>query len=176
MGAASPRFWQVDRSRSTTEVPDLRDCKTDGTTDGQGHSMMKLLPMKYPEPRSAEPLVSLVCGVPALGIGLVALIALFLQPGPGPMGAQRFLSEADVSVVERDSWGRVTYQKPAIAILPSTELLGMLTAGLCSAGLGVYLSRRRRPHCRVTTCKAGMIGCAVVLLILWMMVVVAASR
>jgi hypothetical protein len=137
---------------------------------------MKLLPMKYSERPSGEPLVSLLCGVPAVGIGLVALIALFLQPGGGPMGVKRFFSEEDVSVVERDKRGLVTYQKPAIAMLPSAVFSGMLSAGLCSAALGVYLSRRRRPHCRVTTCEAGMIVCAIAFFIQWMIVVDAASR
>jgi len=142
----------------------------------QDRSTMKLLLMKSPERRSAEPLVSLVCGAPALGIGLVALVALFLPPAQGRMGAKRFFSEEDVSVVERDSRGLVTYQKPAVAIVPSTEFLGMLSAGLCSAALGIYLSRHRRPHCRVTTCKAGIIVCAFVFFILWTMIVIAASR
>jgi hypothetical protein len=136
---------------------------------------MKLLPMRYSERRSGEPLVSLVCGVPAMGIGLFALIALFLQSVPGPMGVKQFFSEEDVSVVERDNRGLITYRKPAIAILPSAVFLGILSAGLCSAALGVYLSRRRRPHCRVTTCKADMIVCAIVFFIQWTMVIIAAS-
>jgi hypothetical protein len=139
--------------------------------------MMKLLPMKLKHPttwREGEPLISLLCGVPAVGIGLVVLIAIILLSRP--TGTNRFFIDEDVSVVERDSRGLVTYHKPATAAIPSVEILGILSAGMSCAGLGIYLSRRRRPHCRVTTCKAGMISCATVFFILWLMIVLAALR
>ena len=139
--------------------------------------MMKLLPLNYPERRrSGEPLLSLVCSAPAVGIGVVALIALFLEPVRGPLGATSFFGKEDISFVERDRFGNITYIKPMVAVLPSTELLGMLSAGLCSAALGLYLSRRRRPHCRVMTCKVGIIVCSIVFFVVWTMIVIAASR
>jgi hypothetical protein len=135
-----------------------------------------ILPRTVPRPRSAEPMISLVLGAPAAGIGLVVLIAIFVLLVQGPSGKKRFFAQEDLSVMERDSRGVVTYQKPVFAILPSTELLGILSAGLSCATLGIYLSRRRRPNCRVTTCKAGMIACASAFFVLWSIIVVAAFR
>jgi hypothetical protein len=138
--------------------------------------MKLILPTTVPRHRLAEPMISLILGVPAAGIGLVVLIAIFVRPDQGLSGTRRFFAEEDVSVVERDIRGLVTYQRPRTAIVPSTELLGILSAGLSCASLGIYLSRRRRPYCRVTTCKAGMIACASAFFILWLMIVVAAFQ
>jgi hypothetical protein len=133
---------------------------------------MRLLPMGPPTiRREGEPVISLVCGVPAVSIGIGALFVCLFA---GPPGAHRFFNTQDFSIVERDTWGLVMYQKPSSATLPSTELLGMLSAGFGSAALGIYLSRRQRPQCRVTTCKAGMIVCSIIFFLLWTMIVIAA--
>jgi hypothetical protein len=134
---------------------------------------MKLQPVESPQRNSGEPMVSLVFGVLAVGVGLAALLAFFLAHSHGPVGAKRFFTKEDVSYVERDSQGLVTYKRPATAVVPSAELLGMLSGGLSSALLGIYLSRRRRPHCRVTTCMVGIIVCAIAFFILWTMIVIA---
>ena len=138
--------------------------------------MKLILPPTAPRRRSAEPMISLVLGVAAVGIGLVVMIAIFVLLVQGPSGKKRFFAQEDLSFVERDSRGVVTYQKPVFAVIPSTELLSILSAGLSCAALGIYLSRRRRPYCRVTTCKVGMIACAFAFFILWSMIVVAAFR
>jgi hypothetical protein len=120
-------------------------------------------------------MISLVCGVPAISIGLGAIVVL-LSPlfGKAPDGSETFYEFSNVAVAERDSNGWIVATKPVIRLLPSSTLLGMLSVGMCWAGLGIYLGRRRSPHRRVTTSAAGMLACAIAFFAVWILILSAA--
>ena len=136
--------------------------------------MMRLLPMKESKEREREPVISLVCGVPALSIGLGAMILLSSHLGSAPTGSEKFYTFENVGVEERDRMGRIIIISPVIRLLPSMQLLWMLCVGACLAGLGIHLSRRRWPHRRATTSIAGIIACAMAFFLAWILFVVAA--
>jgi hypothetical protein len=136
--------------------------------------MMRLLPMKESKAHRGEPVISLVCGAPALSIGLGAIVLLLSYVADVPIGLKEFYKT--VPVGKRDEMGLVVRIYETENILPSRQLQGMLFAGACWAGVGIYLSRRRWPHRKVTTSAAGLIVCASAYFLAWSLFVKAAYR
>ena len=109
--------------------------------------MMRLLPTKESTGRGGEPVISLICGVPALGIGLGAMVLLLSYLADVPIGSKNFYQVENIPVeVPREWIGQVITSIPIKRIIPSVQLQGMILVGMCSAALGVYLSRRRWPR------------------------------
>jgi hypothetical protein len=134
--------------------------------------MMRLLPIKESTGRGVEPVISLVCGVPALGIGLGAMVLLLSYLADVPIGSKNFYQIENIPVdAPRERIGQVITSNPIKRIIPSFQLQGMILVGMCSAGLGVYLSRRRWPRRRVTTSAAGIFVCAIAFFIVWILFV-----
>jgi hypothetical protein len=141
--------------------------------------MDRLLPMAGPHldrhHRRGEPVISLLCGVPALTIGLGAIILLWSYLVDKPIGSAEFYQYVLISVEGTDGTGLVAV-RPVQCRLPSVQLLAMLFIGVCWAGLGIHLSRRRWPQCRVCTSAAGLIACATAFCLAWLLLALAASR
>jgi hypothetical protein len=134
---------------------------------------MKLLPMRERIARGGEPLVSLVCGVPALSLGLGAMILLLSYLVGVPLGPPRFYTVELAATLSIDALGRTIPMKPAECIVPSMLMLWTLFVGGSCGGLGMYLSRIRSEHRPALTSAAGLISCSIalglasLLLILW---------
>jgi hypothetical protein len=136
--------------------------------------MLILPPIKNSEGPRGEPVISLVCGVPALSIGLGAIVLLWLHLALLPLGSENFYKFERVGVNLYDPTGRLIKVQPVDRLIPTPQLQGMLFAGMCSAGLGVHLSRWRWPHRRITTSAAGIITCALAFFAGWILIVMAA--
>jgi hypothetical protein len=113
-------------------------------------------------------MISLMCGVPSLAIGLGSLVLLtsYLIHRPiGPPGLHQI------------EWFRVHPTSPTLVslVLPSGDLLVILGAGVWCGGIGIYLARRRRPHRRATTSIAGMMTCATAMVLAWILFAWAAT-
>ncbi|MFI5458705.1 MAG: hypothetical protein ACHRXM_25025 [Isosphaerales bacterium] len=121
-------------------------------------------------------MISLVLGVPALSIGLGAMILLSSYLAGQPIGSAEFYRIELVRVEETDSRGQIVVGTPAEHILPSAQLLVMIAVGMCCGGLGIHLSRRRWRHRRVATSAAGMIACAIAFFLAWTLFAWAAYR
>jgi hypothetical protein len=130
-----------------------------------------------------------VCGAPALSIGLGSFILLVSYVADVPIGLKGFYDSVPVGrrdgmgkyspigPIERyGRMGRVVGVYQPTNILPSRQLQVMLFVGACWAGVGIYLSRRRWPHRRVTTSAAGLIVCAFAFFLAWILFVKAAYR
>jgi hypothetical protein len=133
--------------------------------------MMNLLPMKDSQETKGEPVISLACGVPALSVGLGAMLLLLTHLVYVPAGSERFYVFVEVGR-KTDSAGQIAPR--ANRLLPTMQLQGMLFVGACAAALGIHLSRRRWPHRRVTTSAAGLIACALAFCAGWVLWVAAA--
>jgi hypothetical protein len=122
-----------------------------------------------------EPVISVVCGIPALAIGLGTIILLLAHLSGVPTGSEILYKFELVAVEARDGAGQVIEGvKPVTRLLPSVQLLAMLFGATCSAGLGINLSRRRGRRRRVTTSAAGLIACAMAFFLVWILFLVAA--
>ena len=103
--------------------------------------MTGLLPLKRSRGPRGEPVISLMCGVPSLAIGLgsLVLLASYLIHRPiGPSG----LHEVE--------WFRVSPSSPTLVslVLPSGDLLVMLGAGVWCGGIGISVIPSWRPRWR----------------------------
>jgi hypothetical protein len=137
--------------------------------------MDRLLPMKEPERRSPwrEPVSSLICGAPSLGIGLISLVLIASYLGGYPIGPPTFY---EIELYPLAAYDPTSGQRSKLFshILPSREMLGMLIAGTWSGGLGILISRRRRPYRHATTSIAGMITCGMAFFLVWILIIQAA--
>jgi hypothetical protein len=120
------------------------------------------------EKREGEPVISLVCGVPALSIGLGAIVLLLSYWAGRPIGATGFYRVEQVRLEETSRMGQLVVTSVE-RVLPSMLLLGMVAVGMCCGGIGIHLSRRRSLHRRVATSAAGVIACAIAFFLVWMM-------
>jgi hypothetical protein len=134
-------------------------------------SMMKLLLTKETRERGGEPLISLMCGVPTLTLGLGAILLHLSYLVGQPIGSPEFYTVELVGVFATDPMGRSFAANPATYFVPSMLMLGVLFVGACCGGLGIHLSRRRWRHRPVTTSAAGMIACAAAFALAWLLFV-----
>jgi hypothetical protein len=115
-----------------------------------------------------EPVISLMCGVPSLTIGLGSLVLLASYLIHRPIGPP--------SLYEVE-WFRARPSSPTFVslVLPSGDLLLMLAAGLWCGGFGIYFARCRRPYRRATTSIVGMTTCATAFVLTWLLITRAAT-
>ena len=138
--------------------------------------MMNLLPKREPRSEPDEPLVSRMCGVLAFTIGVLASYILLVHVSEPTWGPKDGLVRREaVRVTEPSTTGIVTRTETVDRLIPSMELLGMLCVGGCLSGLGIYVSRRRSPDCRIFVSAAGLIACVLAFVLAWILLAVAAA-
>jgi hypothetical protein len=130
---------------------------------------MKLLPLMVREQPRGEPVISLMCGVPSLtiGVGLTVLLVSYLLHRP--------IGSPSLYEIK---WYRLypsSEQNLVSLVVPSGDFLVMLAGGAWCGGIGIYLARRRHPGRSATTSIGGMITCATALVVAWFLIVRAAT-
>jgi hypothetical protein len=137
--------------------------------------MLNLLAMKRPRSERGEPLLSWLCGVPAITIGVGAIWILLSQLGEEPIGSETFFRSESVGVTERRLTGEAVGASTVNRSIPSMQFLGMVTLGGCVAGVGIFASRLRSPDCKTVVSAIGLIACVLAFVVAWIFFAVAAS-
>jgi hypothetical protein len=106
-------------------------------------------------------MISLLCGVPALTLGLGALTLLLSYLVGRPIGSTQFYRVELVSRVETNRSGEPVTMNPIERIVPSGLMIGVLFVGTCCGGIGIHLTRLRWPRHPIKASAAGVILCSV---------------
>jgi hypothetical protein len=130
---------------------------------------MKLMPVKESKKDNRERMVSFVCGVPSLTLGIGGMILLFSYVVGMPIGSQQFYNVELVSDDAKDALGKRILMKPTEYIVPSTLMLWMLWLGACCGGLGMHLTRVRWANRSARTSASGLIACSAAFALSWLL-------
>jgi hypothetical protein len=117
-----------------------------------------------------------MAGVPALTIGLLAMMVLASYMIDRPFGPPGFYRVEQFPAFRPSSSGSMTPIPSVGVVLPSLELLGLLVAGAWCGCFGIYIASRRGQARRATTSIVGTIACATAFVMAWVWVAVAATR
>jgi hypothetical protein len=138
--------------------------------DGRRRWSMRLLPMKGigVDVRRGEPVFSLMCGVPSLAMGLMALVLITSYLIDKPVGPPQFYR---------------THQFPyapgsSVAVsrtLPSEVLLGILCAGALCGGIGLVIADGPGSVRQAVTSIAGIVANLLAFILAWISYAVAAA-
>ncbi len=137
--------------------------------------MLNLLAIKAPRSDRGETLLSWLCGVPAITIGVGAIWILLSQLGDDPIGSDTFFRSEPVGVTERRLTGEAVGVSTVNRSIPSMQFLGMVTLGVFFAGVGIFASRLRSPDCKTVVSAIGLICCVLAFVLAWIFFAVAAS-
>jgi hypothetical protein len=135
---------------------------------------MKLLRMRKTENRNGERMISVVCGVPSVTLGLGGIVLLLSYLVGSPIGSPKFYNIEFVQVTALDTLGKPMEMRPAEFIIPSILMLWTLCLGACCGGLGIYLTRLRWRDRSARTSATGLIACSVAFALAWLLVAYAA--
>jgi hypothetical protein len=130
---------------------------------------MNLLPMRETKQDNSERMISLVCGVPSLTLGIGGLILLLSFVGGMPVGSGKFHNVELVTDDAKDVLGNSITTKPMEYIVPSHLMLWTLWLGACSGGLGMHLTRLRWANRSARTSASGLIVCSLAYALSWLL-------
>ncbi len=130
---------------------------------------MNLLPMRESKRDHGERMISLVCGVPSLTLGIGGMILILSFVGGTPVGSRQFHNVELVTDDAKDDVGNLITTKPREYIVPSHLMLWTLWLGACCGGLGMHLTRLRWANRSAKTSASGLIACSLAYALSWLL-------